>query len=142
MKKIVALLLAIVMLMGMTCATAFADGAGVMPRNSAYFTSYGTSITPIGGGTLHITFSTVGTDVCSQLGVASYTVEREDDDGNWENCSGLFSGETGSGVASYTFSRYFYGVQGETYRVCVTFISTINNSTESKTYTSGKVTAN
>lgn len=140
MKKFVVLLLALSMLCSMVLSTAAAED--IVPRQSNYFSSYGTTVAPVGGGTLHITFSTVGTGVCSQLGVASYTVEKMDDDGNWENCSGFLSGETGSGVASYTFSRYFYGVAGETYRVCATFICTMNNSSETKSYTSGRVTAN
>ena len=55
--------------------------------------------------------------------------------------SGQLSGQTGTNVASYTFGRYFQGVAGETYRIQVTFLCTINNSTETKSYTSGRITA-
>ena len=94
-----------------------------------------------GGGGINITFKAVGTGLCNQIGVASYTVQKKNDAGEWVDVSGLLSGQTGSNVASYTFGRYFQGVAGETYRVKVTFLCTINNSTETKSYTSGTVTA-
>lgn len=110
-------------------------------RASNYFASYGTSMGTPGGGGINITFKAVGTDICNQIGVANYHVERLNDDGYWENVSGALSGQTGSNVASYTFGRYFQGVAGETYRIQVTFCCTINNSSEYKSYTSGKITA-
>ena len=94
-----------------------------------------------GGGGINITFRAVGTDICNQIGVATYTVQRREDNGNWTDVSGLLSGQTGSNVASYTFGRYFQGVAGETYRVKVTFVCVIGTGMESKTYTSGTVTA-
>ncbi|MBQ8554815.1 MAG: hypothetical protein IJ438_02970 [Clostridia bacterium] len=138
MKKRLSLTMAMMMLLTGIFAGALAEG--VMPRNSNYFSSYGASLTDEGGGTVMIMFTTTGTGLCSQLGVASYSVQRLDDDGNWEDVSGLLTGETGSNMITYSFSRYFYGVPGETYRVNVTFLSTLNGSTETKTYTSGQIT--
>ena len=114
----------IVMLVLIMSATALAEN--ISPRNSNYFTSYGTSVSHQGGGTLLITFSTVATDIADQLGVATYSVQKRDDDGDWVDVSGLLSGQTGSGVVSYTYSRYFFGVPGETYRVNVTFYCSMN----------------
>lgn len=140
MKRIALLLLSLVLLFSFTAVSACAEEA-IQPRDSAYFDSYGTTMSRQGNGTLKITFSTVGTGVCSQLGVATYSVQKQFEDGRWEDVTGLLSGQTGSGVVSYTFSRYFYGVAGETYRVQVTFISAINGGLETKSYTSGKITA-
>lgn len=109
-------------------------------RSSNYFTSYGTSMSAPGGGGINITFKAVGTGLCNQIGVASYTVEKETNEG-WVNVSGALSGQTGSNVASYTFGRFFQGVAGETYRIQVTFCCIINNSSEYKAYTSGSITA-
>jgi len=139
MKKVMSLLLTITLLCSglFTCALA----EEIIPRSSNYFTSYGTSMSAVGGGRIAITFRAVGTDICNQIGVASYSVERLDDDGNWERVSGLLSGQTGSNVASYSFGRYFQGVAGETYRVVVTFYCAIGDGCEFKAYTSGRVTA-
>lgn len=140
MNKVWKLIVSVLLIAAMV-VPACAEQA-IQPRDSAYFDSYGTTISRQGNGTLKITFSTVGTGVCTQLGVATYSVQRLNDSGCWEDVTGLLTGQTGSGVVSYTFSRYFYGVAGETYRVQVTFISAINGGVETKTYTSGRVTAN
>lgn len=136
MKKI--RIIVIAMLVLIMSATALAEN--ISPRSSNYFTSYGTAVSHQGGGTLLITFTTVATDIADQLGVATYTVEKKTDEG-WVNVSGALSGQTGSGVVSYTYSRYFFGVPGETYRVNVTFVCSMNGGMEHKTHTSGIVTA-
>ncbi|MBE5770875.1 MAG: hypothetical protein E7336_05855 [Clostridiales bacterium] len=124
-----------------SCVFSYAVAEEITPRASDYFTSYGTSMSAPGGGGINITFRAVGTDICNQIGVANYCVQKLNNDGNWEYCSGALSGQTGTNVASYTFGRYFQGVAGETYRIQVTFLCTINNSTETKSYTSGRITA-
>ncbi|MBQ4581236.1 MAG: hypothetical protein IJA83_11315 [Clostridia bacterium] len=73
--------------------------------------------------------------------MANYTVEKLDENGNWYNVSGSLSGQTGTNVSSYTFGRYFQGVSGETYRIQVTFLCCIGNGVETKSYTSGRITA-
>ena len=110
-------------------------------RASNYFSSYGTTMSAAGGGGINITFRAVGTDICNQIGVATYQVQKLNDDGDWVVVSGALSGQTGTNVASYTFGRYFQGVAGETYRIQVTFICCINNGVEHKSYTSGRITA-
>jgi hypothetical protein len=94
-----------------------------------------------GNGLIGITFRAVGTDICNQIGVANYHVEKLNDDGEWVNVSGALSGQTGTNVASYTFGRYFQGVAGETYRIQVTFFCSIGTGSEHKSYTSGRITA-
>ena len=93
-----------------------------------------------GNGLIGITFRAVGTDICNQIGVANYHVEKLTDEG-WVNVSGSLSGQTGTNVASYTFGRYFQGVAGETYRIQVTFVCVIGTGMEHKSYTSGRITA-
>lgn len=139
MKNAISLILILTLLCSSVFSCVLAEEA--TQRSSNYFTSYGTSMGAPGGGGINITFKAVGTGICNQIGVANYHVERLDEDGNWENVSGSLSGQTGSNVASYTFGRYFQGVAGETYRIQVTFCCTINNSTEHKSYTSGRITA-
>lgn len=136
MKNVLSLVLILTILCSCVFSYALAE-----TRASNYFTSYGTTMSAPGSGRIAITFRAVGTDICNQIGVANYQVFRQDDDGNWEAVSGLLSGQTGTNVASYTFGRYFQGVAGETYRIQVTFLCTINNSTETKSYTSGRITA-
>ena len=136
MKNVVSILLILTLLCSCIFSAALAE-----TRASNYFSSYGTTMSAPGNGLIGITFRAVGTDICNQIGVATYQVFRQDDDGNWEAVSGLLSGQTGTNVASYTFGRYFQGVAGETYRIQVTFLCTINNSTETKSYTSGRITA-
>ncbi len=136
MKKAISFVLLLAILSSCLFSAALAE-----TRASNYFTSYGTTIGTPGSGRLSITFKAVGTDICNQIGVANYMVQRREDNGNWTDVSGLLSGQTGSNVASYTFGRYFQGVAGETYRVKVTFLCVINNSSETKSYTSGRITA-
>lgn len=123
------------------CIFSYALAEGAESRASDYFSSYGTSMSAAGGGGINITFKAVGTGLCNQIGVANYCVQKLDDDGNWEYCSGTLSGQTGTNVSSYTFGRYFQGVSGETYRIQVTFTCIIGTSGETKSYTSGRITA-
>ena len=111
------------------------------PRASDYFTSYGTSMSAPGSGRIAITFKAVGTGICNQLGVATYHVEKQNDNGEWVNVSGALSGQTGTNVASYAFGRIFQGVAGETYRFQVTFVCTIGTGIEFKTCTTSRITA-
>lgn len=137
MKKAISVVL-LIMLLCTGLSNAFAEAPGA--RSSNYFFSYGVSMGDAGGGVLSITFRCVGMGICSQLGVASYTVEKLNDDGEWVNVSGLLDGQTGSNVASYSFGRYFYGVAGETYRLNVTFVCVLNGGMETKSYTSNTIT--
>ena len=132
--------LSIALILTLLCSCVFSF-AVAETKASNYFSSYGTSTSAIGGGQIYITFRAVGTDICNQIGVANYHVEKLDENGRWYTVSGALSGQTGTNVASYTFGRYFQGVAGETYRIQVTFCCTINNSSEYKSYTSGRVTA-
>lgn len=136
MKNVLSLVLILTILCSCVFSYALAE-----TRASNYFTSYGTTMSAPGSGRIAITFRAVGTDICNQIGVATYTVEKKNDDGEWVNVSGALSGQTGTNVASYTFGRYFQGVAGETYRIQVTFICCINNGVEHKSYTSGRITA-
>ena len=135
MKNVVSILLILTLLCSCIFSAALAE-----TRASNYFSSYGTTMSAPGNGLIGITFRAVGTDICNQIGVANYHVEKLTDEG-WVNVSGSLSGQTGTNVASYTFGRYFQGVAGETYRIQVTFLCIINNSTETKSYTSGRITA-
>ena len=139
MKNVLSILLVLAILCSCLCSFACAEEPET--RASNYFSSYGTTIGTPGGGRLAINFKAVGTDICNQIGVANYMVQKRNDAGEWVDVSGQLSGQTGSNVASYTFGRYFQGVAGETYRIQVTFICCINNGVEHKSYTSGTVTA-
>ena len=136
MKNVLSILLVLSILCSCMFTYAFAE-----TRASNYFSSYGTTMSAAGGGGINITFKAVGTGLCNQIGVASYTVQRQEDNGNWTDVSGLLSGQTGTNVASYTFGRYFQGVAGETYRIQVTFYCAIGTGCEFKSYTSGRITA-
>ena len=132
--------LSILLILTILCSCVFSY-ALAETRASNYFTSYGTTMSAPGSGRIGITFKAVGTGICNQIGVANYQVFRIDDDGDWDPVSGLLSGQTGTNVASYTFGRYFQGVAGETYRIQVSFLCVINNTSEIKSYTSGRITA-
>ena len=141
MKKLISMVLAICFLCsGLSCFAQ--EEIEIAPRNSAYFVSYGTTLSKEGSGKIKIIFSTHATGIATTLGVATYVVERLNSFGNWENCSGTLSGKTASNVGSYTFGKYFYGIVGETYRVNVTFYCAMNGGAEHKAYTSAMITAN
>ena len=131
--------LSIVLLLTLLCSCVFSY-ALAETRASNYFTSYGTTMSAPGSGRIGITFKAVGTGLCNQIGVANYQVFKQTDEG-WVAVSSVLSGQTGSNVASYTFGRYFQGVAGETYRIQVTFLCCIGTGVETKSYTSGRITA-
>ena len=133
-------LLSIALIITLLCTSLFSC-ALAENRASNYFSSYGTTMSARGSGIIAITFKAVGTDICNQIGVANYHVEKLNENGGWENVSGALSGQTGTNVASYTFGRYFQGVAGETYRIQVTFVCVIGTGMEHKSYTSGRITA-
>lgn len=140
MKKFVSLIMAIALLCGSMLCVAQAE-EGIMPYNSNYFSWYGTNLSDRGGGTIKIVFTASGMEPCTEIGVATYQVDKLNDEGQWVNVTGLRNGSTGKNVTTYTFGKYFYGVVGETYRVNVMFICSLNGGMETKSYTSGRITA-
>ena len=139
MKRLMSLVIVFLMIFPGMAMAALPEESGTFSSN--YFCSYGTTLSKEGNGVIQITFSTTGTGICTTLGVANFWVERLNDDGEWVNVTGVLNGSTASGVVNYTFSRYFYGVPGETYQVQVTFISVINGGAETKSHTSSIITA-
>ena len=141
MKKFISMMLAICLLCsGLVCCAQAESEAE--PRNSAYFVSYGTTLSKQGSGKIKIAFSAHATGIASTLGVATYEVERLNSSGEWVDCSGTLNGKTASNIGAYTFSKYFYGIAGETYRVNATFFCAMNGGVEHKAYTSDPITAN
>ncbi|MBE5774939.1 MAG: hypothetical protein E7337_13565 [Clostridiales bacterium] len=136
MKKLIAILLALTLLLCSTVAFATADNEEES-RQSNYFASYGTSLSAIGGGKIKVTFTCSAVDYATTLGVVNYIVQRKNSSGNWEDASGWLSGKTGSNVHTYSFSKTIYGNVGTTYRVRCIFICTKNSTSETKSYTSG-----
>lgn len=136
MKRVISLVLMLMLLMASVSAYA------VEPRDSEYFNSYGTSLSRLGDGKIKITFSCSSVGTASQLGVSNFSVYVYDGS-RWELISGPHSGSYGYNTSSYSFSRTFYGVPGEKYRVQVNFLSGKSNGTsETKAYTSGSIVAN
>jgi len=78
MKNVLSLLLILTILCSCIFSSALAE-----TRASNYFSSYGTTMSAPGSGAIAITFKSVGTDICNQIGVASYHVDRLDENGNW-----------------------------------------------------------
>ena len=142
MKRFLTLILCMTLLLCLGSACAQSGGnIGISPLDSDYFTRYGTSLASAGNGNVEITFSCSSVGVVSQLGVSTYTVQRLDTSG-WTDVTGLLTGSTGNNVSSYSFSKLFHGVVGETYRVTCTFICTKSDGTsETKAHTSLSVTA-
>lgn len=138
MKRFISLLLLVILLVPVVPCAQAEEAA---PRSSNFFHGYGTTLSKEGNGRIKIVFSATGMGICSQIGVATYTVYKILDDGNWLNVSGLVNGSMGTNMTSYTFSHYFNGVPGESYCVQVTFFCTINNASEARPYTSGIITA-
>jgi len=140
MKKFVSMVLAVMLLFVCTVST-YAESE-LIPYNSDYFANYGVSLSNEGSAMIKIVFSADGAEICDEIGVATFEIEKyNEDNGAWENVSGLINGQTGSNTLSYTFSRYFQGVEGERYRVQVTFVASIDGTMEFKTHTSGVITA-
>lgn len=147
MKKFISLLLVLMLAFIYTVPAMAAINPPADPQASDYFTSYGTALSDRGGHVMHITFSTVGVGLCSELGVASYHVEKltQDSNGNdiWTDVTGLLTGSMGYNVNAHTFGINFQGIGGETYRVKCTFLCVkYGVGSETKSYTSGRKTIN
>ena len=135
-KRFIAFSLVLILLFCSTVALA-AEADRASTRASDYFASYGMAVTIIGGGRLQLDFSCSSVGMASQLGVASYEVERKNSSGEWVDVTGLLSGSMRNNVVSHSFCKIFYGVPGERYRVKCTFACVKNGSSEYKNYTSG-----
>lgn len=134
MKRVISLIL-----MAMLLLPTF-NACAAEPRDSNYFSSYGTTLSAKGSGDIKITFSCDAVNTASQLGVSEFSVYKYDGS-EWDRVSGPHSGSYGYGVSTYSFSRTFDGVAGEKYRVEATFLCVKNNSAESKNHTSGSIVA-
>lgn len=144
MKRRISIVLTFVLLFTAMCIPAHAAVPPTdEPAASDYFIRYGTCISRQGGGTLLITFSTTGVGLCDVLGVATFRIECwDEDDEHWYAITVDIPGETGTNVATYNFSRYFYGTAGRKYRVCVVFICTkYGMGSETKPYSSPAIVA-
>lgn len=119
MKRIIALLLAVVL----TGAFAFAAAAedAIMPRASEYFSSYSIGVTPKAGGKLSVRFSTTAVETSLQLGIATFQLQKKVD-GVFQNVGEEQSGSVGHDTVEHTFTRTCQGVAGEIYRVRATFV--------------------
>ncbi len=140
MKKFIAMILAVSMLLcGSVAFAALPETDEIQQSN--YFQSYGMAVTAIGSGRLQLSFTCSAVGLADQLGVANYWVEKKNSSGEWVSVTGVLSGSTKTNTTSHSFSKIFYGVAGETYRVKCTFICTKGGSSETKAYTSIKKTA-
>lgn len=134
MKRVISLILMTMLLLPTFNACA------AEPRDSNYFSSYGTTLSAKGNGDIKITFSCDAVNTASQLGVSNFSVYRYNGS-HWELISGPHSGSYGYGVSTYSFSRTFDGVAGEKYRVETSFTCVKNNLSETKSHTSGSIVA-
>ena len=137
MKKFIAMILAVSMLLCSSVAFAAlpeTDGT----QASDYFQSYGMAVTAIGSGRLQLSFSCSAVGLADQLGVANYWVQKKNSSGEWVDVTSVLSGSTSTNTTSHSFSKIFYGVAGETYRVKCVFICVKGGSSETKSYTSIK----
>jgi len=143
-KKYLSMVLCCLLILSLFSAPAYAalpDTDGI--TQSDYFICYGTTMSRQGGGTLLISFSTAGVGLCDVLGVATFRIQCwDEDDEHWYDITVDIPGETGTNVATYNFSRYFYGTAGRKYRVCATFVCTkYGMGTETKPYSSPAIVA-
>ena len=137
MKKFIAMILAVSMLLCSSVAfAALPETDGTQASN--YFSSYGMAVTAIGSGRLQLSFTCSAVGLADQLGVANYMVQKKNSSGEWVDITGYLSGSTSANTTSHSFSKIFYGVAGETYRVKCTFICVKGGSSETKAYTSIK----
>lgn len=139
MKRFISL--AMILFMLCPCVLCPAMAEDIVPYSSNFFAGYGTTLGNNGNGAIQITFSAYGTRISDKIGVATWEVEKLNDDGDWVSVTDLLPGSTGTNTSTYTFGRIFYGISGETYRVKVVFVCGYGNDFETQSYTSGRITA-
>ena len=140
MQHFLSCLLAVLMLCTPLLGSARADEP--MPCASNYFHSARVTASASGGGTISMTFSAIGLDVCDRIGVTTYTIERQNDDGSWTTVAGPFGGATASGVVSYSFSRNYTVSANGTYRVAAVFTCAFGIGSEARRVVSNSVVVN
>lgn len=138
MKRLIALLLAVILTGVFTFAAVAEDE--IMPRASLYFSSYSVGTTPKAGGKLSVRFSTTGVETSSQLGVATFQLQKKVD-GVFQNVGEEQSGSVGNNVIEHNFTRTCQGIPGEIYRVRATFVCQNSNGYKAQTYYSSSAKA-
>lgn len=136
MKRTLSLVLTLMLL----CCVASASAESPLQWNSRTLYTCNIYLSASTSGSISITFRAVGTGLCSQIGVASYEVERMDASGNWYDASGAMTGDYGYNVVSHSFNRSFSGTPGGTYRVKATFLCSQNGVIDTINYTSQTIT--
>ena len=139
MKRYLALILVV---LAMLSLSAVVSAENEDARASDYFSTYGISLSNVGGGRISITFSCNAVGTASQIGVSNYNVQRyNEEDGYWVQVTGTLSGSYSYNSSNHSFAKVFQGVSGEKYRVKCTFLCVKDGTAESKNYTSRTIQA-
>ena len=139
--RFICAILAVIMLVG---ATAFAD-EGIEPyRASEYLSSYQAYCTPYSSGIIRVNFNVTGKGIMDKVGAESITIES--DAGGWHPVAyisgtisnGLLTANAGTYIGYYD---YIYATPGVNYRAIVACYAEKDGGSDSKNYTTTGVTA-
>ena len=123
MKKLLSIVLIALLLCSVLPVAAFAESP--TPWSSTNFVScrvyYSTQ--PY---SFNMTFTAIGRDICSELGLSSYTIVRVDDGYTF----GPYAGSISTDTDVFSHSRVFYGASGSTYTIRAVFYSMLNGKFE------------
>lgn len=138
MKKILAvMLLMAIMICTPVCSNA-EDDPIMMPMADTFFQSYSISMSK-SGTTIHIAFRVAAVETMAVLGAPTYDVQRLVN-GTWTTVGDDLTGSVGTDTASYSFSKNYTAVAGYSYRVKAKFYAKkYNGTSKSVTVTSSSI---
>ena len=146
MKKCLVVLMAIVLLsIPLRTVTAAAEASYVDDYNpyiimsSQYISSYSTVFSPGANGLIELSCSVIGTGIMSKLGVKTVKLQKYVS-GTWTDA------KTWSDYYNYddihaSFYIEYQGSVGSQYRAVITYYAENQNGSDSRTVTTGSVTA-
>ena len=123
-KKIISLLLAVFMLIGITSVSAaYIPEPEINPQASLQLSAYSITLEPLGNGEMYIDFTVLGTDVMDKIGIFSLVIEERTPGGAWDDFDILY-GYTHPEFYHYNSAGYlgdycFDGTVGMQYRATI-----------------------
>jgi hypothetical protein len=141
MKKLVISVVSAILLISMSAA--IPASAGVL-RASLYLDDYSAWAAATGGGQVRIDFDVTAVSLANSVGATQIVVQRKNGS-SWTNVQTFNSSSTSGMLASNTLSHCgcvtYSGASGSEYRAVVTVYAKIGSGSDSKTVTTGSVTA-
>lgn len=122
--RIISVLLAVIMLFGITSASAaYVPTPEINPQASLQLSAYSITLMPLGNGEMYIDFTVDGTTVMDKIGIFSLVIEERTPGGAWNDIEILYGYNHPEfyqyNTAGYLGDYCFDGTVGNDYRATI-----------------------